>query len=756
MPVPHPHNEDLRLAALQQYRVLDSEAEATFNRLATLAARVLDAPMALVSLIDADRQWTKACIGVDLRETARDIAFCAHTILSGDVFVVPDATLDERFIHNPLVTGDPHIRFYAGAPLLTPDGLAIGSLCVLDTRARHDVSAEQLLTLQDLAAMTMEALETRLTVEARAAAESQLHLMEAALANATDAVLILSADATSGSGLRVAYVNAAFERQSGYAATDVEGRDPAVLWRAHRETTARLRGALSRAAADVLDMQFDHRNGNVYWAETSVSPLRDAGGQVSHLLLLKRDNTDRRREEEHLRTTGMELAQRVLERTREVQHLTVQREHDALHDTLTGLPNWTLFNLRLQAILRSADPTFAVLYLDCDRFKVVNETLGHSVGDALLVAFARRLEALVRPTDTIARLGGDEFVVLLESLDEPDIASLVAERFARAFTAPFQVGPHTLYFGASIGVVVGGAHYQHADDVMRDADIAMYSAKRAGRGAFVTFHEQMRPNTNTQLLLEAELRAALAADQLTVHFQPIVHIPTSRVHGFEALVRWPRGGGMMSPAEFLPIAEETGLIVDVDRWVLREACRHMAAWRTTLPNTDQLTLSVNLSSQQFTRPDLVDAVRTALHASGFPAELLKVEITEGLVMERSDVVTTNIAGLKALGVGLHIDDFGTGYSSLGYLQRFDAQALKIDRSFMGGVEDRADSAELVRTITAMAHNLGLSVVAEGVETRAQLALLRSLGCEYAQGFLLSRPIPVQDVPALLERDTLLT
>ncbi len=349
----------------------------------------------------------------------------------------------------------------------------------------------------------------------------------------------------------------------------------------------------------------------------------------------------------------------------------------------------------------------------------------------------------------MARLGGDEFAILLENPDNIKGAVQVAERLIQVFQAPIQIDNHTLHCTTSIGIVLGDGDRTSAENVLRDADIAMYRAKAAGRSQYVVFEPSMHENIQARLALETDLRGAVEREELVVYYQPVLYGASGKLAGFEALVRWQHPeNGLIPPAEFIPLAEETGLIIEIDRWVLKTACAQLKAW--VLHNPD-LTLSVNLSSRQFARADLAPFVASVLAEFQLEPQQLKLELTESLLIDLSLGVHETLTMLRQLGLRLHIDDFGTGYSSLSYLQRFDADALKIDRSFVMRMLDSEDSAELVRTIIKMAHNLGMKVVAEGVESNEQYTLLRALGCEYVQGFLFSKPVPAAAAALLLPK-----
>jgi diguanylate cyclase (GGDEF)-like protein/PAS domain S-box-containing protein len=426
-----------------------------------------------------------------------------------------------------------------------------------------------------------------------------------------------------------------------------------------------------------------------------------------------------------------------------------QMQHDALHDALTGMPNRALLVERLErAATRSRrypERRFAVLFLDLDGFKFVNDSLGHETGDRLLVALAPRIEGCLRSSDTCARLGGDEFVVLLDEVGDVAGAVDVAERIQQQVSAPFAIEGREVQVSASIGIVIGGATHQRAEDILRDADIAMYRAKARGRSRHEIFDVEMRRVAVARLALETALRQAVDQQRLRVFYQPIVTLQSGRLAGFEALVRWQDPErGLVLPGEFVPVAEEGALIVSIDRWVLREACRQLRAWRASLPAARELNINVNVSSRHFTGSHLAQEIQALLGEFELDAPSLELEITESTIMDNVPVATSVLDELQGLGVRLAIDDFGTGYSSLAYLVRLPVDTLKIDRSFVGHLDRGGSSGEIVGTIVTLAHSLGMSVIAEGVETAPQRRRLRGLGCEQAQGHLISRPLSPED------------
>jgi diguanylate cyclase (GGDEF)-like protein/PAS domain S-box-containing protein len=429
--------------------------------------------------------------------------------------------------------------------------------------------------------------------------------------------------------------------------------------------------------------------------------------------------------------------------------------HDAFHDTLTELPNRALFMDRLKyAVERSKrrkDYKFAVLFLDLDRFKDVNDSLGHLVGDQLLVAVGQMLRKGVRGTDTVSRLGGDEFVILLEDISEENGAIRIAEWINEEFTHPFDLSGKEVFITTSIGIVISAPRYVQPEDILRDADIAMYSAKASGRAQYQIFEPEMREQVMMRITLESDLRQALERQELVVYYQPVVSLVDGRLIGFEALVRWKHPErGLLLPREFLPLAEETGLIIPLDRWVMRQACQQMREWQEQMPSDPPLAISVNVSPKQILQPDLVEVVERVLDETGLDPGSLKLEITETTIVETSQFTAGVFANLQSLGVQLQIDDFGVGYSSLGYLSNFPINALKIDRTFVGKMSEDSHQLGIVQAIVTLTHRLGVGVIAEGVETESQIEQLKNLGCEFGQGFLVSVPIDSQAAQKLLE------
>ncbi|MBD3882446.1 EAL domain-containing protein [Phormidium tenue FACHB-886] len=456
-----------------------------------------------------------------------------------------------------------------------------------------------------------------------------------------------------------------------------------------------------------------------------MDPIFDPKGSLIQYLGILRDVTEQKQ-------------------ARELGQLRDQLLYEALYDPLTGLPNRVLLLERLrhlvQAAQRGREALYGLLFIDLDRFKVINDSLGHRVGDRLLVAIAERLASCLRPSDTLARLDGDEFAVLLEDTRTTHIATRIAERIQRELSQPFQVESHEVFTAASIGIALSTAPYDHPEDLLRDANIAMHRAKEQGRARYEIFHPKMYANAVALLQLETDLRRAIERNEFQVNYQPIVSLRTQRISGFEALLRWQHPTrGWIPPSEFIPVAEETGLIIPIGWWIMRESCRQTQAWQQQFANSKSLTINVNLSGKQFSSV-LAQQISKILQETGLNPHQLKLEITESLLMENAETAVETLTELQKLGVQLAIDDFGTGYSSLSYLHRFPIDTLKVDRSFIQKIDSDGEQLAIVRTIITLAWNLGMEVVAEGVETAKQVAQLKALRCEYAQGYLFAKPL----------------
>jgi diguanylate cyclase (GGDEF)-like protein/PAS domain S-box-containing protein len=566
-------------------------------------------------------------------------------------------------------------------------------------------------------------------ITGRRQAEEALRASEerfrALVQNASDLIGILE---QSGS---VRYESPSHQRVLGHAPEEHQGKSFLDLVHPQeRQVVAAALRSLAEQPGEIATLEYRrrHRDGTWRTIESTASNLLGHPA-VAGIVLNSHDITERKQAEERLL-------------------------HDALHDELTGLPNRALFMDRLtQSMERSRrEPArlTIVLFLDIDRFKIVNDSLGHLVGDELLVQIASSLSSALRPTDTIARVGGDEFAILLDGARDASDAEQIASRIHERLTTPINLHGHEVFLTASIGIALHTVDYERPEDLLRDADTAMYRAKSLGPACHVVFNRGMHQFVMARLQLETDLRRALERGQIQVWYQPFVDLRSGEVGGFEALLRWahPRHG-IILPDEFLPVAEETGLIVPMGSFVLEESCRRIRELQRKHPEHRRLRLSVNLSNKQFFQADLFEQVRRALASSGLEPACLGLEITEGVIIQHAESANTRFARLKSLGVQLYLDDFGKGYSSLNYLHRFPMDLLKIDRSFVSRVEEAAGNLAILEAIVTLAHQLGMEVVAEGIQTAGQVKKIRSLGCEYGQGYLFSKPLPSDDIEDLI-------
>lgn len=520
----------------------------------------------------------------------------------------------------------------------------------------------------------------------------------------------------------IEFVNNRFCEMTEFSRDELLGNDAfdVLIDKKEREFIDGINQKRAKGESGQYELRLKKKSGDSLYAIVGGAPVFNANQEIIGTMGVFTDITERKRIEE-------------------------QMVHDAFHDSLTGLANRKLFMEHLRLALaraqRESNRLFAVLFLDFDRFKVINDSLGHSEGDRLLIAIAGRIEFILRPGDLVARLGGDEFTILLSEIDSVEDALKIVERIHDEMSIPFDLGGSEIVTTASIGIAFSNKDYTEAEEILRDADIAMYRAKARGKACHQIFDQTMHEEVRNRLHIEREMRQALEQEEFCLYYQPIINLNNGSLSGFESLIRWQHPiRGLVSPVEFIPIAEENNLILPLGRWILHESCRQMRAWQKENPAAENLMVSVNLSCKQFVQPDLVEQVAFALTETGLSPKNLKLEITESYLMENSELAVKTVSRLRGLGLQLSLDDFGTGYSSLSYLHSLPVSYLKIDRSFVSRMMDNKENSEMVETIIRLAQNLKMKVIAEGIETIEQMVHLQMLNCQYGQGFFFSKPV----------------
>ena len=914
------HQQAARLQELHRYQILDTKPEPAFERIVELAQQIFRVPTVLVSLVAEERQWFKARRGLEACETDLASSFCVYAIEHEQVMVVLDATKDKRFRDTPLVTGDPFVRFYAGAPLITPAGHSLGTLCLLDSAPHTEFTLEAQKTLTDLASLVVDELELRLSHYEIERQVDSLRLRDQALAAVSVGFSI--ADARQAD-YPLIDCNPAFEQLTGYTREEVLGRNCRFLIGPETDPDTRqvIRAALRDERSCRVVVKNYRKDQSSFWNEFTLSPIRNSSGEPSHFIGIQVDISERvyaemrlanqlnehevaerkaqqqaefrrslleftqtallddlgddfhqallesavrtipgaqagsllikRGDKHHFaaavgfdleqlnsctfstedssfdlnspepqlvygwqvealdasRRSVMEnyglandiavtlcipilindepylslyldnfedsnafdteaiemarvLAQQVaaLMQRKDLEFALRQKqvalEQLAHYDAVTGLPNRRLFDDRLlqaAAQSRRSGKSLAVMVLDLDNFKQINDTYGHSFGDRLLGRVATRLSRCMREGDTLARWGGDEFVVLVPELADIDNVKALAERLLQAMKDPFIFEGREIHESTTLGIALSDNTGVNPADLVKNADLALYRAKTT-RGSYQVFTDAMREQLNIQIELGAELRAALKTDALTLHYQPRVNLTTGHITSFEALARWSHPTrGWVPPDVFIPLAEELGLIRELGAQVLGKACAQAKVWESS---GVARRVAVNLSTNQLQHPNIVEEIQRALYKHDLQPELLELEITESTAMIDVERNIEKLQRLRDLGIHLAIDDFGTAYSSLAYLDKLPVHSLKIDRSFIKNMlshnSSRLNSSTIVQTILTLGKSLDLRVVAEGVETNEQCALLHSLGCDEVQGYLFAAPMEAANVEELLK------
>lgn len=655
------------------------------------------------------------------------------------------------------------LRFASGERIA---GREIAFLLVLHDHDRRSLSAAQTYVLRAHAAhlatmFELEALRANVNsadgVDDRARTE-RIRLLESVAVHARDAILIAEVEPIDLPGPRVIYCNAAFTETTGYLPQDIIGKTPRILQGPKTDPVARARIREAMATWQPIEIEIINyrKDGTEFWVELSIVPVADERGWFTHWVSIQRNVTERRAAEQL--ATRIQLAESENEAlTTEIQErkrVEAKLLYTAFHDSLTRLRNRAFFMERLTSALErergGADSTCAVLFLDLDQFKVVNDSLGHVEGDALLKEVALRLRTCVRPHDTLARIGGDEFAILIE--DAADLSSPVgvAERIIEVLRAPVQLRRQSVFPSCSIGIVQVTNSLVAPEEVIRDADIAMYAAKRVAYGDYAIFDASMHDDAVKQLRLQTDLRRALDGNEFYLTYQPIVEPVSGSILSFEALIRWEHPvRGSIAPSDFVPVAEEIGLIRQIDRWVMRQGLAQLAAWQRQFSNPS-LRLSVNTSAAEFVHHDFISDLSAALQEFALEPHCVELEITEGIFLYPSSAIETTIAAVRELGVRIALDDFGTGYSSLSYINRYPIDTIKIDKSFIDRMCSDCRTLAIVDLIVRLGHTLGLAVIAEGVELEAQAEALARVGCSAMQGFYFARPLTVEQATEMLD------
>jgi diguanylate cyclase (GGDEF)-like protein/PAS domain S-box-containing protein len=726
-------NDPERIAAIERLNLIDSPPEIAFDRLTRIAARLLRVPVSLFSVVGADRQYFKSQIGLEEPQASeRNIplshSFCRYVVGTGEALIVENAPV-HPLVYDNLAISDLGVVAYAGMPITAPNGELIGSFCIIDNQPRI-WTADELVTLRDLAELVKAEVELRWQLIEVQQASRTLQASQENMRRITDNMLdmLLQTDMEGN----IKYASSSTIAVVGYVPDTLIGMS-IYSW-SHPEDMYLLVSAAKRGVR--IEHRWLHANGSYVWLETVCNLLLVNDELDIEIIFTSRDITERKRAE------------------RELHVLYERQEYQARHDSLTGLANRAHFEENLRTAL-DYGKTYAhpvgVLFVDLDRFKLINDTLGHAAGDELLIQVAERLTEIVDQGDVVGRMGGDEFAIV--TVRGEAHAESIAQRIVQSFNEPFRLSSDEVTVTTSVGISLFPRDGSIPDELLRKADNALYVAKMHGKNMYQMYTAEMHASETERLRLESQLRKALPNREFMLVYQPQISIATNDIASVEALLRWNHPDlGLLLPSRFINIAEESGLIVPIGEWILEEACRQCSEWM----NAGQaITVSVNISAVQFRRPNFVDAVMRTLDRWQLPPGFLELELTESVLMYDIQDAVIKLQRLREVGIRLAIDDFGVGYSSLSYLQRMPLHKLKIDHSFVHeiGTDDErgARSEAVVQAIITIAHTLGMVVVAEGVETVQQLNYLRRIGCDGVQGYIFSTPLTALELINRLPR-----
>ncbi|KPZ10099.1 Sensory box/GGDEF domain/EAL domain protein [Pseudomonas syringae pv. viburni] len=626
----------------------------------------------------------------------------------------------------------------------------LGALVLSSTHLEAGLSVAQRYALQTHAAHLRTFLrlgDEPETVGSAVGSIERLRLLESVVINANDAILITEAEPIDLPGPRIVYCNPAFLAITGFTEEEVIGRTPRILQceDTSRETLDVIREALTHWRSVEVELINTRKDGSQFWVELSIVPVANEKGWFTHWVSVQRDITERKESQQLTQRARLEWEEKLAlqSRLQERERISEELAYIAFHDELTALFNRAYLMNELADAFNNPDHHYeraTVLFLDLDGFKVVNDSMGHLAGDQLLKRVANRLQNCVRANDVLARIGGDEFAILLIGKDQPETAVKMAERIVSQLHAAIEIEGQDIFISCSIGIVTAGEGHSKPEDLLRDADVAMYCAKKQGRGRWSLFNASMREAAIDTLVIQNALRQALENKDFLVFYQPIYSGDSEHLVGVEALVRWDHPSmGIISPDAFIPIAEDLGLIHELGAWVMHKACGDVQAWRKAFPHLD-LRLNVNVSGKELSRPGFVDQVTRIIATTGLPAAQLQIEVTESVFLYQPDAIAEVLRQIRHLGVRVALDDFGTGYSSLGYIDRYPIDAVKIDRSFVSRMMTYHRSQAIVSSILSLGRALDLEITAEGVETAEQYNRLRKMGCPYFQGYFLNRPM----------------